>query len=76
MKQAEKVMEELGNSKALLEVQYEGEAGTGLGPTLEFYALVSKELQRADLELWRGETVQAHSQSGESWSGYDRIWFS
>lgn len=26
--------------------------GTGLGPTLEFYALVSKELQKADLELW------------------------
>lgn len=26
--------------------------GTGLGPTLEFYALVSKELQKCDLELW------------------------
>ena len=35
--------------------------GTGLGPTLEFYALVSKELQRSDLELWRGDTVQATS---------------
>jgi E3 ubiquitin-protein ligase TRIP12 len=31
--------------------------GTGLGPTLEFYALVSRELQRGDLELWLGETV-------------------
>ena len=28
--------------------------GTGLGPTLEFYALVSQELQRADLDLWHG----------------------
>ncbi|RZF46921.1 hypothetical protein LSTR_LSTR013233 [Laodelphax striatellus] len=28
--------------------------GTGLGPTLEFYALVSKELQRSDLDLWLG----------------------
>lgn len=28
--------------------------GTGLGPTLEFYALVSLELQRADLDLWHG----------------------
>lgn len=28
------------------------QVGTGLGPTLEFYALVSKELQKADLELW------------------------
>lgn len=31
------------------------QVGTGLGPTLEFYALVSQEMQRADLELWHGE---------------------
>lgn len=52
LKQAEVVMQDLATSKALLEVQYENEVGTGLGPTLEFYALVSKELQRSDLELW------------------------
>ena len=40
--------------------------GTGLGPTLEFYALVSRELQRADLELWKGEQVQSESQTGMS----------
>lgn len=28
------------------------QVGTGLGPTLEFYALVSRELQRKDLDLW------------------------
>lgn len=33
-------------------MQYENEVGTGLGPTLEFYALVSRELQKAHLELW------------------------
>lgn len=32
------------------------QVGTGLGPTLEFYALVSKELQRADLDLWHGSS--------------------
>lgn len=32
-----------------------------MGPTLEFYALVSRELQRFDLELWRGEAVLASS---------------
>lgn len=32
--------------------------GTGLGPTLEFYTLVSKELQRADLGLWKGDAVK------------------
>lgn len=36
----------------MLEIQYENEVGTGLGPTLEFYALVSTELQRSDLALW------------------------
>lgn len=46
LKQAEQVMQDLAGSKALLEVQYENEVGTGLGPTLEFYALVSKELQK------------------------------
>ena len=33
------------------------QVGTGLGPTLEFYALVSQELQRADLDLWRGDAT-------------------
>ncbi|KAJ8973590.1 hypothetical protein NQ317_010027 [Molorchus minor] len=52
LKQAEQVMQDLATSKSLLEVQYENEVGTGLGPTLEFYALVSKELQKTNLELW------------------------
>ena len=34
------------------------QVGTGLGPTLEFYALVSREMQNIDLELWRGEPVK------------------
>lgn len=37
-----------------MEIQYENEVGTGLGPTLEFYALVSAEIQRCDLGLWNG----------------------
>ena len=32
--------------KAILEVEFLGEEGTGLGPTLEFFALVAAELQR------------------------------
>ncbi|KAE9544593.1 hypothetical protein AGLY_000135 [Aphis glycines] len=52
LSQAEAVISENATSRALLEIQYEDEVGTGLGPTLEFYALVSKELQKADLELW------------------------
>lgn len=38
--------------KSILEVAFVGEEGTGLGPTLEFFALVAAELQRKDLGLW------------------------
>ncbi|KAJ6635983.1 E3 ubiquitin-protein ligase TRIP12 [Pseudolycoriella hygida] len=54
LKQAESLIQDFGHSKALLEIQYENEVGTGLGPTLEFYALVSAEIQRCDLGLWNG----------------------
>lgn len=52
LKQAEQLIQDFGHSKALLEIQYDNEVGTGLGPTLEFYALISKEIQRTDLGLW------------------------
>lgn len=40
-----------------------------MGPTLEFYALVSKELQRIDLELWINpdpikDQIYVHSPTG------------
>jgi E3 ubiquitin-protein ligase TRIP12 len=39
----------------VLEVEYFEEVGTGLGPTLEFYSLASKEFARKSLKLWRDE---------------------
>ncbi|KAF9778308.1 hypothetical protein BJ322DRAFT_1114126 [Thelephora terrestris] len=50
---AVKVFELYGSSSSVLEVEYFEEVGTGLGPTLEFYSLVSKEFARRDLKLWR-----------------------
>lgn len=41
------------------------QVGTGLGPTLEFYSLVSKEFQRADLEMWRGDCVEVVDGEGK-----------
>ena len=38
--------------KSILEVEYIGEEGTGLGPSLEFYALTAAELQRRSLGMW------------------------
>ncbi|XP_065332241.1 E3 ubiquitin-protein ligase HECTD1 isoform X2 [Cloeon dipterum] len=49
---AEQVMRLHAERKSILEVEFTGEEGTGLGPTLEFYALVAAELQRRDLGLW------------------------
>ncbi|XP_020611050.1 E3 ubiquitin-protein ligase TRIP12-like isoform X1 [Orbicella faveolata] len=62
--QAEKLIGDLGSSQSVLEIQYEGEVGTGLGPTLEFYALISQEFQRADLEMWRGERMLPPGRTG------------
>ncbi|XP_021704018.1 E3 ubiquitin-protein ligase HECTD1 isoform X4 [Aedes aegypti] len=49
---AQQVMKVHCNRKSVLEVEFVGEEGTGLGPTLEFYALVAAELQRSDLGMW------------------------
>jgi E3 ubiquitin-protein ligase TRIP12 len=55
LEQGEKIINELASNRAMLEIHYEDEVGTGLGPTLEFYTLMSREFQRADLSMWRGE---------------------
>ncbi|XP_053597850.1 E3 ubiquitin-protein ligase HECTD1 isoform X1 [Microplitis demolitor] len=49
---AEQVLKIHANRKSILEVEFVGEEGTGLGPTLEFFALVAAELQKKDLGLW------------------------
>ena len=42
---AMQVMKTHAERKAILEVEFIDEEGTGLGPTLEFFALVAAELQ-------------------------------
>ncbi|CAM8929468.1 unnamed protein product [Rhodiola kirilowii] len=63
---AAKVMEMYSSQKAVLEVEYFGEVGTGLGPTLEFYTLLSHDLQKIGLGLWRSNSSsqQVDSKSG------------
>ncbi|XP_071716765.1 E3 ubiquitin-protein ligase UPL3-like isoform X2 [Rutidosis leptorrhynchoides] len=53
---AAKVMEMYSSQKAVLEVEYFGEVGTGLGPTLEFYTLLSHDLQKVGLKMWRSNS--------------------
>ncbi|XP_052475722.1 E3 ubiquitin-protein ligase HECTD1 isoform X7 [Carassius gibelio] len=52
MEWAESVMQIHADRKSVLEVEFQGEEGTGLGPTLEFYALVAAEFQRTFLGIW------------------------
>eukprot|EP00168_Porphyra_purpurea_P000373 TRINITY_DN1040_c0_g1_i8.p1 TRINITY_DN1040_c0_g1~~TRINITY_DN1040_c0_g1_i8.p1 ORF type:complete len:709 (+),score=195.65 TRINITY_DN1040_c0_g1_i8:1767-3893(+) len=60
LESAVKVMQLYASHKTVLEVEYFDEVGTGLGPTLEFYTLASRELQRSAYKLWRSE----HSEVG------------
>lgn len=46
------VMRVHATHKSILEIEFQGEQGTGLGPSLEFYTLVAAEVQRADLKMW------------------------
>ncbi|KAB2094943.1 hypothetical protein ES319_A01G001600v1 [Gossypium barbadense] len=54
---AAKVMRMYSVQKAVLEVEYFGEVGTGSGPTLEFYTLLSHELQKFELGMWRSNST-------------------
>uniref|UniRef100_A0A915ES34 E3 ubiquitin-protein ligase n=1 Tax=Ditylenchus dipsaci TaxID=166011 RepID=A0A915ES34_9BILA len=55
LKDAQQTLTQLGSSKAMLEVGFDGEVGTGFGPTLEFYSTLSKEIQKHSLKLWYGK---------------------
>ena len=52
MQWAIQVMNCHSHRKSMLEIEFQGEEGTGLGPSLEFYALVAAELQKKELGMW------------------------
>lgn len=53
MQVALKVFDLFGASSSILDVHFQGEVGTGLGPTLEFFASVCREFAWRELKLWR-----------------------
>lgn len=57
-----RLFDHYGASKSLLEVEFQGEIGTGLGPTLEFYTQVSKALQLRSYELWRSDSAASEDE--------------
>jgi len=58
LKEAQQIFTQMNTSKAMLEVGFEGEVGTGFGPTLEFYSTLSRALQKYSLRIWDGKVQQ------------------
>ncbi|KAK9733430.1 hypothetical protein RND81_04G067600 [Saponaria officinalis] len=55
LESAMQMMELYARKNVVIEVEYADEVGTGLGPTLEFYTLLSNDFQKAGLGMWRGD---------------------
>ncbi|XP_066599740.1 E3 ubiquitin-protein ligase HECTD1 isoform X2 [Prorops nasuta] len=70
---AEQVLKIHASRKSILEVEFVGEEGTGLGPTLEFFALVAAELQRKDLGLWLCDDEELNSNEEQNCLSGDAI---
>ncbi|OBA23210.1 hypothetical protein METBIDRAFT_38138 [Metschnikowia bicuspidata var. bicuspidata NRRL YB-4993] len=56
-KGAIKVLQQYGLLPTILEIEYYDEVGSGLGPTLEFYASVSKAFCKKELLMWRHSEI-------------------
>ena len=54
---ARKVFDIPNTLKMVLEVEFFEEVGTGTGPTLEFFTLLSKQFKRRKLQLWRDSGI-------------------
>jgi E3 ubiquitin-protein ligase TRIP12 len=64
LESAIKVMESYAGNRTVIELEYFNEAGTGLGPTLEFYTLLSHELQKKGLGMWRFDDAASEKAAG------------
>lgn len=65
-----KILDDYSDLSTILEFQYIDEEGTGLGPTLEFYATVSKEFAKRSLNLWRADTYNVLDKSDTAAAEY------
>lgn len=66
LESAARVLGTYSGQKTVLDVEFLGEVGTGLGPTLEYYTLLSREFQSAELGMWRhSSSMPIHGDSTE-----------
>ncbi|WCJ34586.1 E3 ubiquitin-protein ligase UPL4 [Euphorbia peplus] len=61
---ATQMMDLYAQAKVPIEVVYREEVGSGLGPTLEFYTLVSQEFQKSGLGMWREDRSSVAARKG------------
>ncbi|KAI8337685.1 hypothetical protein BC941DRAFT_425909 [Chlamydoabsidia padenii] len=64
-----KIMDLFGSSQPVLEIEYADEEGSGLGPTLEFYALASKEFCKKSTNMWRQDDNTLFEGEGDNDKG-------
>lgn len=55
LQSAMKLLAIYGGKKAVIEIEFLGEVGTGLGPTTEFFTLICQEIQAKQLQMWRDD---------------------
>ncbi|KAK7337028.1 hypothetical protein VNO77_17586 [Canavalia gladiata] len=69
LESAAQMMDLHAEKQVVFDVEYDDEAGTGHGPTLEFYTLVCQEFQKYGLGMWREDTssstIKTHLQAEE-----------
>ncbi|XP_030521970.1 E3 ubiquitin-protein ligase UPL4 [Rhodamnia argentea] len=66
MDSAVQMMDLYARQRVALEVEFDDEVGTGLGPTLEFYTLISHEFQKPGLGMWREDHGSSSSKVMET----------
>uniref|UniRef100_A0A0E0H8V4 HECT-type E3 ubiquitin transferase n=1 Tax=Oryza nivara TaxID=4536 RepID=A0A0E0H8V4_ORYNI len=64
LEDASSMLNKHGSDTKFIEVEFDGEVGTGRGPTFEFYTTVSHELQRVGLGMWRGDDTSQECEAG------------
>jgi E3 ubiquitin-protein ligase TRIP12 len=65
LKSCYKVLDKLGSNPSVIEIEFTDEVGTGLGPTLEFYASVSHLFAKKKLGIWRQDQEDYENKSEE-----------
>ncbi|RLN95883.1 hypothetical protein BBJ28_00006404 [Nothophytophthora sp. Chile5] len=71
LQSAMKLLAIYGGKKAVIEIEFLGEVGTGLGPTTEFFTLVCQQIQSQQLQMWKDDGHMAEPSSSRDGNSSD-----